>query len=401
MVRPPDDDAAPTTPTSIGRARLLTAYAAGGFGLGANAMANFLVPLRAHELGAGFGMIGVVVAAGALMPALFSVPLGILIDRLGSRRAFILGTSSTAIVALLFALAPSPIMLLLLQLCFGLARSLGWIASQSYVTGLGSVDDRSGHTGRFSFFVNLGVVVGPLIVGGVAQLVGFRLAFLVLAAHALLFALVGVFLQELPHQGGDRSKGTGFRSVLSLLAIRGMQVALLLTFARLWIDWVWTAFFPVYAVEAGVAPGLAGTVVTGKALVATLLAPTAGFWAKRLTAEGATAISLGCGTAGLLMTPHLVEIPLVYGSGMLVGIGAGLSLPLLLTIVAQAVPAEQRGLALGLRVNVNQIAATGAPVFAGPLIGALGYMTAFGLSGGVAGTLIACAAILFLRMRDT
>lgn len=393
------DDAAPNTPIDMGRARLFTAYVAGAFGIGANAMANFLVPLRAHELGAGFGLIGLVVAAGALMPALFSVPLGMLIDRLGPRRAFILGTSSTTVVALLFALASDPVGLLLLQLCFGLARSLGWIASQSYVTGLGSVDERSGHTGRFSFFVNVGVMVGPLLVGGAAQLVGFQAAFLVLAAHALVFALVGLALQELPRQGDGRRPGMGLRSALSLLAIRGMQVALLLTFARLWIDWVWTAFFPVYLVEAGVAPGIAGTVVTGKALVSTLLAPTAGLWARRLTPELATVIALACGVTGLVMGAHFVDVPWVYLPGMLVGIGAGLSLPLLLTIVSQAVPSDERGLALGLRVSVNQMAATGAPLFAGSLIGALGPMAAFGFSGGVAGAVVAFAAMLVARQR--
>ena len=72
--------------------QLLVAYAAGSFGVGFQNMVQFLVPLRAQELGVPLEFIGVLVGAGALVPALLSVTSGELVDRFGARQAYIGGT---------------------------------------------------------------------------------------------------------------------------------------------------------------------------------------------------------------------------------------------------------------------------------------------------------------------
>jgi hypothetical protein len=59
------------------RPRLLwLAYVSGAFGLAASGHINFRVPLRARELGASFDVIGLLVGAGAALPAVLSVTTG-------------------------------------------------------------------------------------------------------------------------------------------------------------------------------------------------------------------------------------------------------------------------------------------------------------------------------------
>lgn len=373
------------------------AYLSGAFGLAMSAQMNFLVPVRARELGASFDVIGLIVASGALAAALLSVASGALIDRLGSRRGFVLGAGVTAGVSALYVFVGTYWWFLALQPVLGAARNFGWVASQSYITSLAAPEERARFAGRFSFFSNGGQVVGPVLVGGVAQLVNFRWAFLFMAGYAATFAVVGLLLAEMTaedHHVTRAKQGTGLRSALKLAAIRGIQVALLLTFARLWISWVYTTFFPAYLIENGLQPGVVGTVMATSGVTATVLGPTTGFWARAVSQQTLAVLGLGCGSAALLLAPHVTTVPMVYLVPALVGIGTGLSLPLLLSIVTGAAPTEQRGVALGLRGMVNQTAATAAPLVVGPLIAGIGMVLGFTVGGIVAAVMLLGARLL-------
>src|SRR5438876_8326064 len=96
-------------------------------------MAAFLVPLRARELSAPLDQIGLIVGAGAIVPALLSVWSGELADRWGARRTYIGGTLVAALAALLMLPVTDYWLLLPIQLVMGFARSTAWVASQTYV----------------------------------------------------------------------------------------------------------------------------------------------------------------------------------------------------------------------------------------------------------------------------
>lgn len=389
----------------LSRRLVWMAYFSGAFGLAMSAQVNFLVPLRARELGASFDVIGIIVGAGALAPALLSVSLGAIIDRLGPRRSFVLGTGIASALSLALVLVTSYWWFLAVQPFLGLARNFGWVASQGYVTSLARTSqERSALSGRFSFFGNVGQMLGPIMIGGVAQLVGFRWAFLFMALYAGVFALVGMMLKETQtadERASRKKQGTGFRAAGGLFRIRAIRVALCLTFARLWTTWVFTSFFPVFLVDTGVEPGIVGLVTATKGLVATAFAPTTGFWTRFAQPQTVTALGLGCGALGIFLAPHLATVPLVFVVPALVGVGTGLSLPLLMSIVTTAVPSEQRGLALGLRSSVNQTAATTAPIIVGPLITALGMVLGFTFGGVIAaGMLIGSRVIHAVDQRE-
>lgn len=367
------------------------AYVSGAFGLAITAQINFLVPLRAHELGASLDRIGIIVAAGAAAPAVLSVPLGSLIDRIGPRRSFMLGTGAAAVASVVFVAVTNYWWLLALQPVLGASRNLGWVASQSYITSLGVGERRASMTGRFSSFSSVGQMAGPVLVGGVAQIVGFRFGFLFTAAYAAGFFTLGTFLTETSGTGSGgtgRRQGLSLRSIAGLIAVRGMQVGLMLTFVRLWVTWVFATFFAVYLVESGLQPGLVGVVMATSGLVATLLAPTAGIWTRFVREETVTILALSCGAAGLFLAPHVSTVPFVFIVPACNGVGLGLSLPLLLSIVTGAVPEEKRGMALGLRAMANQSAAAAAPVAVGPVIAGLGALLGFTFGGLFAGLML-------------
>jgi DHA1 family inner membrane transport protein len=378
------------------RKHRLVAYGTGGFGLAANSMVQFLLPLRSVELGIGIGVIGLLLGVKALTEAVVSVPLGRLIDRVGTRRAFLAGTAAAGCVALGYTVATSIIALCLLQIALGLSRPLAWVAAQSHVSGMRDGAERAYDTGKMSFVANVGQIVGPLLVGIVAHAVDLRVAFLVLAGHSVLFFLVGLALPNLaatPTAVSD--KGSSVRDARRMLTLPRMQVSMLLTFVRLWIPTAWTSFFPIYLVhEAGQSEAVAGTVVSAMAVMATLVSAFAGRIAKLGSAERVTAAALAIAAVGLGVAPFSAHGPAVYLSAVLVGVGHGVSLPMLIVLVSEAAPPGQRGLALGLRSSINQAASTLAPTVVAPLIGVTGLVVGFPIAGGIAAVVTMTAVIV-------
>jgi len=364
----------------------------------------FLIPLRAHELGAGYQTIGLIAAAGTLAPGLLAVPLGSLIDRIGPKRGFILGAGASTVVSLAALLVTNYWWFLALQPFFGLSQTFGWLSSQGHITSLGTPAQRPMLTGRFSFFVNVGQMASPVLAGALAQGIGLRWAFLVPAAYAACFVALGFGLIDTRPDRGSKSrtaKDGGLRSALKLTGVRGIQVALLLTFARLWIATVFNTFVPVYLVGRGFSTGLAGTVVATSSLVAAVMAPTTGYWTRHMCNERATMLGLGCGALSLVLVPHIAAVPVIYIAPILWGVALGTSLPLLISIVTSAAPSDQRGVALGLRVSANKAAATGAPVLVGPLIAGLGMALGFTVGGALALALLAGSRLLHRADRRT
>lgn len=382
--------------------RMVVAYLSGGFGLGFTAMVRFLVPLRASEVGVPLDLIGVIVGAEALVAVFLGIPLGALSDRIGARRTFILATSATAGLALLYVLASSFWSLLVLQLALGTASITGWFSAQNYVTGVGRIEDRAHDTGRFSFATHMSQIAAPLLMGAVAQAAGFRLAFLFLSAYAAAFAVVGLALPRLDRADGAGPRPdrfAGFREAAGLLRIGPIRVAMLLTSIRMWTLVVWVAFFPLLLIEAGMAPALAGTVVAGRAVVATLVALTAGPLARLASKQMVTAVGLAIGGLGLAVSPLATTLPSAFLPAALVGIGDGLSLALLLALVTDHAPEGQRGIAVGLRGTANQTAAALGPIAVAPLIATVGTSLGFLFGAAVAWAVVAAALAVHVRQQ--
>lgn len=382
--------------------RLSLAYATGGFGLSTVSQAAFLVPLRARELGASLDAVGLIVGAGAVGALLMSVPSGALLDRLGPKRTYVLGAAITGLVSMLFPLVTNYWWFLLLQALLGMVRNLAWMATMSYIASIGTERQRTTLTGRFIFVSNFGQVVGPLLVGASAELVGYRWALFVPAAYALLFSFLGLFLPAISLDDGERKRqgGAGLRSARELLAVPSLRALLILVFATLWITTVYVTLLPTYLTAHGLSAGIVGAVVAVTGGVAALVAPTAGFWARRWQPTRITMAALACGSLGLVLAPHATELPWVFVIPALVGLGGGMSMPILLTLITIEAPARLRGVALGLRSMATQGAMTLAPVIAGPLVAAVGMTAGLAATGAAAAAMLAAAWMFSARRRS-
>jgi DHA1 family inner membrane transport protein len=358
-------------------------------------MLGLLIPLRADELGISIAAIGLIVAARSIAETLLAMPLSLVMSRIGARNAFVLSAAGSAVVAAACTLADGFWSLLLLNAAIGAGRSLGWVASQTYISSQGRPEHRARDTGRFSFISNAGQMVTPLMVGASATAFGYRMTFLVVAAYCLAFALIGLMLPS----RGDVGEGgrAGLGAAVELLRLPRLQVAMLLTFVRLWVPSIWTPFFPLFLVAAGFSAQLAGAVISSAAVAATAVNLATGRLSRYASPERLCTIALGVAVVGLMLSPHLLSVPGVFLPAVLVGIGNGLSLPLLIVLVSEASPPSQRGLALATRNAVNAFSSTLAPLGTAPLVAVLGATGAFTVAGGAAALLLMGVPLLQRR----
>ena len=387
----------------LGRAQMLSAYASGAFAFSFGTMTMFLIPLRARELGVPLELIGILVGAGAFLPMFTSIPSGAVADRIGARRTYLLGTLIAGVVALLFSQTASYWGMLALHLIAGLGRGMGWVSSQTYITSIGVGDQRPGIAGRFGFSVNLGTLVAPLVIGVTAQLVGYQHSFLLVAGVVAGFTAIGLTLPDVrarapgtAHPGGS---STGFGEAVKLLRLRGIQVAMLLTFVRIWVTGGWMSFYPLILVQEGFQPAMVGVIIASVSVVATGTSLLAGRASRYETKETVTALTLMLGVVGMAISSQLLTMPLVFVSPILVGVGSGLGLPLLLAIFSEGAPPEQRGVVLGMRTAGNQAAGTVTPVVMGGLLTAVGITLGFAFSAAFCGTALALTLWLHVAHR--
>jgi MFS family permease len=109
-----------------------------------------------------------------------------------------------------------------------------------------------------------------------------------------------------------------------------------------------------------------------------------------------TGLSLALGCVGLVVSAIVQSSPWFYVPAILIGIGQGISLPMLISFVSSSVPPGQRGLALSLRSGVNQAAAAGAPIVTAPIIGFSSISVGLGLAAAIGFAPLVVAALLDL-----
>ena len=126
-------------------------YVAGPFAMGYTEFYNFLIPLYGLSLGMSAGQIGMLVGARSLLAVFLSIHVGVLMDRLGTRRVALFFVWTAMALAPVFPLLPWFWPLLLLQVVNGAALQFAWSGSQTLIAQL--AEGEAEYLGRFSLSV--------------------------------------------------------------------------------------------------------------------------------------------------------------------------------------------------------------------------------------------------------
>lgn len=248
-----------------------------------------LLTVIAPDLGRSRSQVGLLVSGYAVVVVLASIPLALLTQRIPRRRLLTATMLLFAAANLAGALAPSYVTLAGARLVTALTQALFWSVAPPAATGLFPVARRGRVVAVFGVGPALAPVLGVPLSTWLGQQAGWRAAFTLMAAFALLAAVVvGALLPSYPPAEGGAARGTApdRRRFRVLVVVTAVGVAGFLTFTTYVTPFLLDvagfddrALAPLLFVSG--AAGTLGTLAVARTLdtrpVASLLAPlTAG-----------------------------------------------------------------------------------------------------------------------------
>lgn len=195
------------------------------------------LPLYVAELGSSLGL-GVEVLAGLVYSGqafsmMISSPIwGNLADRLGRKLMIQRASFGGTVLLLLMAFVQSGEQLVLLRVAQGLVT--GTIAANNALTAAVTPREHSGFAmGVLQMSMGIGIAIGPLMGGAIADLWGYRMAFYLTAALLFLAGLIVTFGIKEPPQSenkGLEKKNGFFDEWKTIFSTAGVSTTFLLRF---------------------------------------------------------------------------------------------------------------------------------------------------------------------------
>lgn len=333
--------------------------------------------LFALHLGATTFEVGVIGGLFAALPMFFSVRAGRAIDRVGVRPPLVLGTSLTAMGTALAFAWPALASLYLVATLAGSGLMLVHISASNAVGAIGSTSERPRNFSLLALGFSVSGFVGPLAAGFMIDGLGHARAFLILAAFPLLAFLTLVLGRlRLPRPAAAPHARTE-RRIGDLLGDRRLRRILVVS-ALFNMAWdVFTFVAPIYGTALGLSASAIG-VLLGAFAVATFLVRLALPALVRRTREWTLAtIALGVACAVYATFPLFGDAGVLMALAFLLGLGLGMSQPMVMSLLFSASPPDRVGEVVGVRTTILNFIQTTIPFAFGALGTALGVTPIF------------------------
>ncbi len=402
------NESAPVETRNVPWRTQIAVYGVGLFTTSVFHVASIVIPLYAYTMNPSPLLFGLVFAAAHLLPLLFSIHAGALMDRLGARRVMLFCTAAAALLPLAYPLAPGIWALIFLQLFLGLAESMGWLGAQTMIGQY--MHGRTTYAGRLSFVIRFGQLVAPPMAGVTWDLAGVWGAFILMslwASGSVVCALILPVQAVRPASGAIGIQAKGLRSLMprwsdyrvafGLLAAPSVAIIVALGALMHMGNSVQSSFYVAWLSEMGITGTAVGLLspagAIGAALFSLMTAPlmryVSGFWIVLLSLWAG--ILLICATP-LLGAYVLLQIAMFLRSGM-----NGLAQPLVITLVLRGAGRSNQGKAVGLRGTANRLASILAPLAMGAIGELVGVRYAFYVVGAVASLAMMWIAVYLVR----
>ena len=328
-----------------------------------------------------YAQSGLAVSAFALSLGLSNGPLGVLADRIGSRRVVVGGLVLTGLASLALGLVGDYPQLLFMLLVLGVVSGTYHAPSAAILARTFSARVRGTAMGvhitggHFAFFA------APLLASYLATATGtWRTAYLWFGIAPIPVSVVlWLVTTRDPVRATGRDVFGSFREIATVTRIIGPLVSVSVLFQV--FHAAVNAFLALYLVDArGVSPAIAAVAFGFTQLVGIVGAPLGGLLSDRVGRKVPIIASFAvAGPATYLLT--IVPTEWILGPLALIGFAGSMRATATEVFVMDSAPAERRATILGAYYLVAQpVGGLFAPVF-GAVAGAVGIATAFSAAG--------------------
>jgi len=338
---------------------------------------RMLVSLYAIHLHASPFTVGALMSFYALLPMLFAVSAGRLVDRVGARWPMFGASVSVALGALLPFVWPRLETLYVTGTLIGTGFMVFHVAVNQVVGALGRSEDRAANFSWLALGFSVSGSLGPLLTGFAIDSVGHAQTFLLLFLFPLPPLIVLWLNRPALPLAKERKAGAGERRVMDLLRSRDLRRVFIAS-GLLSMGWdLYTFVIPIHGSRIGLSASTIG-VIMGTFAVATFAVRLAMPLLVRRVKEWHTvtaALSITAGTYSLF--PFFTSVPLLMSLSFVLGIGLGCSQPMVMALLYNTSPPGRQGEAVGVRTTVMNASHTVLPLAFGALGAALGMGPVF------------------------
>jgi MFS family permease len=384
----------------------LAVYGAATFSNSLGYMIMVVLPLWVLTLDVSPLMVGVILGARHFLVLIYSIHGGAMMDRLDVRRVMISFGVVGAVLPLLFPLTPWVWALIVLQMLAGYCTATGWMGAQAIIGQ--AMHGSAVHTGRMSFAVRIGSLIGPPVAGAAWDLGGPWGAFGVLSVWGM-----GIVLCCLALPAGAQGAGTAPRPrprladlvprpsdyvlAFRMLALPLVAVIMAVSVLRIAGFSIQASFYAVYLEGQGYNGTAIGVLLAVYSLLGGGASLAVGSLTRCMSPLWLMIAVITGSTAAIAVTPLLGNYALLLIASAVNGACYGMSQPLVITTTSRVVGRGEQGKAVGLRTTANRLAATFMPVVMGAVVQWAGLAASFYIAGG---TVIVLLAVVALWMRS-
>jgi DHA1 family multidrug resistance protein-like MFS transporter len=348
-----------------------------------------IFPTYAQGLGASYTLLGIIVSVYGGVQLLSQVPIGRFSDRTGRKTILVLGLMTFSIMPTLYIYATNVYTLIGIRVLGGIGASAVWPMAMTMIVDQVGIESRGRAMGWYNAAFYSAVALGPLIGGGLYDLLGLKAPFYFWAALGLVSAIIVALRvkeperrQPLPIEPHERPSENMILAgyTLTFLAccgivttvgmVGGFNFTLLPSFgSRLGLSTVDIGF--IYLDYAG-----------AMTLSNIYFGRVADRGRRKLLITGGS-LAGAASLALLLFASNLLEVALLYA---ILGIGLGMGSPAAASLVADATCTSRRGEIFGLFNTARMLGIVVGPLIAGSMAdvyGVYGAVAAFALLSGI------------------
>ena len=330
------------------------------------------VALFALKQGATPFTIGVLMSLYAVLPMLFAVAAGRLMDRIGVYRPLLAAGAALTIGILLPCAWPAMPALFPAALAAGAAFMVAHVGLNHVVGAMGSPEERAINFSWFSVSFAIGGFFGPLLAGFAIDGLGHRIALGLLAIFPAAGALLLFWKRPpMPTGHGKRERQAGHK-VTDLL--REPQLLAAFAFSGvLAMGWdLYSFIVPVYGSHIGLSASIIGGIMGAFALATFIVRMVMPALSRRLREWTVVAAALFISGFAYTLFPFVVQVPLLMALSFLLGLGLGSAQPMIMALLYAVSPPGRQGEVVGMRSTVLGMSTTITPLAYGAAGSAFG-----------------------------
>lgn len=354
-----------------------------------------ILPTYAKDIGASYQMIGIILGSYGLTQVLLRLPLGIISDRLGRRKIFLVtGTILGLASSLGMWLFRDVYSLLLFRLLSGIAAT-AWVLQTVLFARCYPPTEGGKAMSLVTAVVNFGEMSAMFAGGLVAQYYGQEQSFLLAALIAVPALVCNAAVREVPEKSAQEPASLGEITAmardwsLALPSLLGL-VAQVISFGTVF------GFVPLVAKNLGASYaeiGLLPTIYLLPGILASLLSAT--FFRRLMSERFMVAGGFLVMAAGCFVIPFVPDIITLFATQAIAGFARGLVFPILMSLGIRGIAGNRQATAMGFFQAIYGMGMFLGPLVVGAISGWAGMIWGFTFVGmtGVLGSAAAWASV--------